>query len=240
MPRFFSDTPPAAGEFFIVGEDANHISRSLRMRVGELITVCCGGVDYACTLKKITETAVAASVLSESPSKEPSVFVTLFQAMPKQDKLEEILQKSVELGAGEIVPVMSRRCVSRPNGERFDKKAERLRKISLSAAKQSGRGIIPEVSGIITFESCLARLPEFDLSLILYEKEGGIRLGEAGLGGAKRIALIVGPEGGFEPDEAEAAVRAGAKRVWLGDRILRCETAPLAALSVIMNLTGNL
>lgn len=240
MPRFFVDEKPQNGTVTVFGEDARHIARSLRMAVGEKITVCCSGTDYLCELKKISDTAVVCEVISEEKSREPGISLTLFQALPKQDKLELIIQKSVELGACEVVPVMTKRCIARPEKGQFDKKLDRLTRISLEAAKQSGRGIIPTVSGIISFDECLKRLQDFDLPLICYEKQGGKRLSELDFGGVKTVGLLIGSEGGFEREEAEKAVSAGAIPVWLGDRILRCETAPLASIAIIMSLTGNI
>ncbi len=239
MPRFFSAEPPENGAFTITGDDARHIGRSLRMAVGDGITVCFGRRDFLCRLEKISDGAVIAKIISEENSKEPSVSLTLYQALPKADKLELIIQKAVELGALRIVPVMTRRCVARPEKAQFEKKLTRLNKISAEAAKQSGRGIIPEVSGIISFEECLREAGGLDLSLICYEK-GGKRLNEISLPENGSIGVIVGSEGGFEAEEAEMALESGAVPVWLGDRILRCETAPLAAISIIMNLTGNM
>lgn len=239
MPRFFVDEKPAGGNIIIVGEDARHIGRSLRMAVGERITVCAGGVDHLCRLEKISDSEVVCSVISSEISKEPSVRLTLYQALPKLDKLEFIVQKAVELGAAEIVPVLTKRCVSRPDSERFDKKLDRLNKISLEAAKQSGRGIIPRVSGIISFEDCLKRLSCEDMALICYEK-GGKRLSALNFPKSGKIGVLIGSEGGFEPSEAESAKASGVVPVWLGDRILRCETAPIAALAIIMNLTDNI
>ena len=229
MPRFFSDLPPESGYITIAGEDARHIGRSLRMAVGEEITVCHGGTDYRCALEKISDAEVSARVISSEKSCEPSICL----------KLEFIIQKAVELGAVKIVPVMTRRCVSRPDGEKFSRKLERLRKIALEAAKQSSRGIIPEVSGIISFEKCLDEVSALDLGLICYEK-GGERLKEQKFPEGGKIGLIIGSEGGFDPEEAKSAVNRGIKPIWLGDRILRCETAPVAAISVIMNLTDNI
>ncbi len=240
MPRFFTASPPENNIFSLSGDDYFHISRSLRMRTGEEISVCYGGKNYLCRLSDITSDCAYARIVSELCSGEPSIDVTLFQALPKSDKLEQIIQKSVELGVKNIVPVMTKRCVARPERSQFESRLKRYQKISEAAAKQSGRGIIPEVSGIISFEECISRLKDFDLSLILYEKEGGKRLSRTDFSGASSIALIVGSEGGFERDEAEAANNAGAERIWLGERILRCETAPLAALAVIMSITGNL
>lgn len=239
MPRFFVDEKPAGGNIIITGDDSRHIGRSLRMAVGEQIVVCCDKTDYFCTLEKISDEAVTALIVSSAPSKEPNISLTLFQALPKLDKLEFIVQKAVELGASEIVPVMTKRCVSRPEKNQFEKKRERLERISLEAAKQSGRGIIPHVSGIIPFEKCIEMIRNFNHPLFCYEK-GGIRLNDAGLKSGGTVGLLVGPEGGFEPSEAELCKNAGIEPIWLGDRILRCETAPIAAISVIMNLTDNI
>ena len=241
MPRFFADNMEFDGGMFVIsGDDARHISRSLRMKTGERIDVVRLGKEYLCEITGITDSEVYAKVISEKNSNEPTIEVSLFQALPKQDKLESIIQKSVELGVHEIIPVLTKRCVARPDNERFGKKSERLRKISEAAAKQSGRGIIPEISGIIGFEECLERLGECDLGLICYEKEGGVSLTEIDFSGVRTVGVLVGPEGGFEPDEAKAAIEHGAKQIWLGPRILRCETAPIAALAVIMALSGNM
>lgn len=239
MPRFFVDEKPT-DTAVITGEDAVHIGRSLRMRAGEEITLCCDGTDYFGVITRITESEVFCEIkhtaLSES---EPDVFVTLYQAIPKGDKMELIIQKAVELGVGRIVPVLTDRCVSRPDEKSFRKKLERYRKISESAAKQSGRGIIPQISEIINVKQAAELMSECDVAVICYEK-GGISLNEAGLKGSRSIGVFVGSEGGFEEKEVELCVLKGAKAVGLGKRILRCETAPLAALSIIMNITGNM
>lgn len=239
MPRFFVDEAPIEGVVFITGEDARHIGRSLRMAVGEEVTVCRSGRDYICRLESISDVSVSARIISEEKSKEPSVSLTLYQAMPKLDKLELIVQKAVELGAVRVVPVLTKRCISRPEKNQFEKKRERLQKIALEAAKQSGRGIIPEVSGIISFEACLAEMKNCDNSFICYEKSGK-RLKEQVIADGASVGLLIGSEGGFEPSEAEKAVEEGITPIWLGDRILRCETAPLAAIAIIMHITDNI
>lgn len=241
MPRFFADSTSRFDNIFdISGEDAHHISRSLRMRVGEKISVVSGGKDYFCEIIKITDSDVYAKILCEEASNEPSIYIRLFQAIPKQDKLESVIQKSVELGVSEIIPVLTKRCISRPEPSQFEKKSDRLKKISESAAKQSGRGIIPKVKGIVSLEDCLFEMKKCDLPLMCYEKKGGKHLLDIDFSGVKTVGLLVGSEGGFEPFEADMAVAAGAVPIWLGKRILRCETAPLAAVSVIMALTGNM
>lgn len=240
MPRFFVEQANS-DEIIITGEDAHHIGRSLRMRTGEQLTVCAEGMDYECEITRITDSEVYLKPLSVNPcAAEPSVKVTLYQAIPKNDKLSEIVQKAVELGACEIIPVLTSRCVSRPSAADFEKKRQRLQKIAVSAAKQSGRGIIPTVSPMLTWKQALQSMQAQDISVMLYEEEGGVRFGEVPLEGKHRIGLFIGSEGGISEEEAQQAVDAGLHRVWLGSRILRCETAPTAAISILMYLTKNL
>lgn len=240
MPRFFVEHGDPE-EIVITGEDARHIGRSLRMRPGEQLTVCAEGIDYGCEITRITDSEVFLHPLTIAPcAAEPTVEVTLYQAVPKQDKLAEIVQKAVELGVTRIVPVLTARCVARPGKADFGKKRDRLQKIALSAAKQSGRGIIPEVGELLTWKEALAAMQAQDLSVMLYEEQGGVRFGEVPLGGKHRIGLFIGSEGGISEEEAAQAIDAGIHRVWLGKRILRCETAPTAAVSVLMYLTGNM
>ena len=240
MPRFFVENGDP-DEIVITGEDARHIGRSLRMRTGEALTVCAQGMDYQCEITRITDSEVYLHPVSVSPcAAEPSVEITLYQAVPKQDKLAEIVQKSVELGVTRIVPVLTSRCVARPAKADFEKKRERLQKISLSAAKQCGRGIIPEVEGLRTWHEALSDMRTQDISVMLYEEQGGVRFDAVPLAGKRRIGLFIGSEGGISEEEAAEAVEAGLHRVWLGKRILRCETAPTAAVAVLMFLTGNM
>ncbi len=240
MPRFFVEQG-GEDEIVITGEDARHIGRSLRMRVGEQLTVCAEGIDYDCEITRITDSEVYLHPVKITPcAAEPTVKITLYQAVPKQDKLAEIVQKAVELGVTEIVPVLTARCVARPAKADFEKKRERLQKIAHAAAKQSGRGIIPEVAPLMTWNEALASMQAQDISVMLYEEQGGVRFGEVPLDGKTRIGLFIGSEGGISEEEAAQAVEAGLHRVWLGKRILRCETAPTAAVSVLMYLTGNL
>ncbi len=240
MARFFVENPALGGAFSIVGSDARHIGRSLRMRVGEQISVVSGGLEHVCILEKISDGEVIARIVSTTDSREPNISLTLFQALPKLDKLENIIQKSVELGASRIVPVLTERCIARPDPEKFLGRLPRLMKISEAAAKQSGRGIIPEITGIIGFEECLKMLADCDLPLFCYEKSGGKRLTEISFSRINSVGLLIGPEGGFSEKEAKSAENAGALQIWLGDRILRCETAPVAAIAIIMSLTGNI
>lgn len=239
MPRFFLEEINE-NDVRITGADARHIGHSLRMRIGDPLTVCACGKDYACRIRSITPDEVLLDVESSALcAAEPSVNITLYQAMPKSDKMEQIIQKSVELGVRRIVPVLTRRCVSRPKASEFAKKQERLQKIAAAAAKQTGRGIIPEVTEMLSFWSMCQEISAYDSAILLYEN-GGKRFSEMNFVEKKTIALIVGSEGGFDPEEAQQLTEAGAAPIWLGPRILRCETAPLAAISVLMHLTGNL
>lgn len=240
MPRFFVDSITDEKYATITGEDARHISRSLRMKKEDALTVTCKGIDYSCIIKDISDEMVQLEVLFYNKCKsEPSIDLTLYQAVPKLDKLEMIIQKSVELGVNHIIPVLTRRCISRPSESDFAKKISRYQKIALEAAKQSGRGIIPDVQPIINYTTALDQMKGYDRSFMLYE-QGGTRFSEADFQSAKTISVFVGSEGGFDESEVRQADEAGIKRIWLGDRILRCETAPLTAVSIVMFLTGNL
>lgn len=240
MPRFFINEIDE-DNITLTGSDANHIGRSLRMKKGEEITVCCNGTDYNCVINNITPETVYLDMISKNPcSAEPNVNVTLFQAVPKTDKLEYIIQKSVELGVSRIVPVITRRCVSRPNEKDFAKKLPRLQKIAEQASKQSGRGIIPEITPVVSYHKALDMMQELDRTIILYEEQGGCKFSDVDFNRVKTIGLVVGSEGGFDSNEAQDAVDSGAVRVWLGKRILRCETAPITAMSILMFLTNNM
>ncbi len=237
MPRFFKND---FKEFpFIEGADALHIGKSLRMRVGEELTVCdTKGTDFLCKISNITADRVDFEVIAETPTlSEPSIAVTLFQCMPKSDKMDSVVKQSVELGVHEIVPVISSRCVSLPDRKSGTKKVERWQKIASEAAGQSGRGILPKVGNIISFKEMLKGIQSFDTSVIFYEK-GGIALKMLEFSG--KVAIIVGPEGGFSENEVDAVENAGGRVCTLGKRILRTETAPLAALSAIMTISGNM
>ena len=240
MPRFFTQTINE-NDIRLNGPDARHIGFSLRMRAGEPVTVCCDGVDYNCVIRSITGEEVFLDLVEKHRcAAEPDIGVTLFQAVPKLDKLEYIIQKSVELGASRIVPVLTRRCISRPDEKDFAKKLPRLCKIAAEAAKQSGRGIVPEVTPMVSFRQSLGMMKELDRSILLYEEEGGTSFGKVDFSGARTAGLLIGSEGGFDKEEAQAAVETGAVQVWLGKRILRCETAPITALSILMFLTNNM
>lgn len=239
MPKFFDDSFSPEHPV-LTGEHLRHIGFSLRMRPQERLTICACGTDYECEIIEITQECVQLKILSSALCcAEPTIKVTLFQALPKADKLEQIIQKAVELGVTEIVPVLTRRCISRPSAGEFTKKLPRLQRIAQSAAQQSGRGIIPAIAPLHTLEMAAERMSWLDVPLVLYEGEGGISFSEV-RSDAESYGLCIGSEGGFDPSEIELLQGKGAQPVWLGKRILRCETAPLTALSVLMFRTGNL
>lgn len=239
MPRFFTEAP-ASGFITVTGSDAHHIGYSLRMKKGEELTFCNSGTDYSCVIESISESEVICRVVASEPSRsEPSVEITLYQAYPKQDKLELIIQKTTELGITRIVPFISSRCVARPDEKSYRKKQERMQKIAEEAAKQSGRGIVPEIAPLMTMKQALKDMEKSQLRLFCYEN-GGRKLSEIPVSEAGSIAVMIGSEGGFERGEAEAAEEVGAVQIWLGERILRCETCPIAVTAILMNLTGNM
>lgn len=238
MPRFFV-RPENIGDrsLLISGDDAFHIARSLRMAVGDEITVSDGaGCDLLCRLTRIRDEECECEILDRhaSPTEMP-VEVTLYMAYPKGDKLETVIQKAVELGATAIVPFESSRCIKRPKAEKIDKQLARLSRIAEEAAKQCGRGRLPTVFAPVSFGEAITEAARADLPLFCYEceREGGLRRAIEEHRDAKTVSVIVGSEGGFSPEEASAAVAAGNLPVSLGARILRCETAPSFVLSII-------
>lgn len=242
MPRFFVETEPVAGEnVLLAGENGRHAARVLRLRVGEKLTLCDGaGGDYRCEVAEQYADAVVVRVLERVASDaEPGVRIRLYQALPKGDKLDFIVQKAVELGACEIVPVLSERCVSRPDAKSMGKKRERLQKIALEAAKQCGRGRVPEILPLVSFREAIAGMKQAGRAILLYEQAtaplSGLLAGEW-----DDIAVMVGSEGGFSPGEAALAEAEGLALASLGKRILRCETAPLCALTAILYARGEL
>lgn len=223
----------------ITGQSAHHLARVLRVKAGDTLPLADGqGRVYKALITAVSPECIELDPGPGRPAPEPAARVTLFAACPKQDKLEWIIQKAVELGAVGIVPFFSRYCVAAPKNEQA-KQARRAR-IAREAAEQAGRGVIPAVEAPLTLAGVCARLAGFDAALLCYEKGGApLRQLAPPLCG-RSIALITGAEGGFAPEEAAALTAAGAKAVGLGPRILRCETAPLAALAALFTLTGDL
>lgn len=242
MPRFFVSKDNINEEsrvISIVGEDALHIARSLRMAVGEELTVCNGeGRDYECRLTRIRDQESLCEILgSHICPAEPPYSVTVYQALVKGERLDVTIQKSVEFGATAIVPFESSRCIVRLKGEREGAKSQRRKRIAAEAAKQCGRGIVPEVSEPLSFKEMIAEASKCELAIFCYEKEGERMLGAtlAGFDGnpPRSIAIVVGPEGGFSPEEARAAEDNGLSLLGLGRRILRTESAAAFVLACL-------
>ena len=241
MPHRYFTRELGGGQAALTGPDAHHLAHVMRARVGDTVVLCGpDGLEYTGTVAAIAPGRVEFTVSEGAPSKaEPAVRTTLFVGYPKQGKLEEIIRHSVELGVTEIVPFFSRYCVATPKKE--DVKNERYNRIAAEAAKQAGRAMLPRVAPPLPdFAAVCRAVPDFDKALFFYEGGGAPLRGLLQPGSVQRLALITGSEGGFCPEEAQQAAAAGAVTVGLGPRILRCETAPLAALTAAMLLTGNL
>lgn len=241
MPRFFIDNKPKGSEIYIDGEDGKHIARSLRMKIGESITLCDQkGTDYNCEIKEINENTVIAEILFIEENKtEPKTMVHLFQCLPKGDKLDFVVQKVTELGAVSVTPVLSERCVAKLNENNSEKKIMRLQKITAEAAKQSGRGIIPLIHKPVNFKNAVASAAEKGDVIFFYEL-GGIPLQDLIPNTSNVISVFIGPEGGFSEKEAEIAIESGAKVATLGKRILRTETAAVTAVAVTLFGKGDM
>lgn len=237
MPRFFLPRIGADGILTITGQDARHIGLSLRMAVGEKITVCdlsaCRA--YAAVIDGIAPDCVSCHTVGElENSGEPPYAVTLFQGLPKSDKMDTIVQKAVECGCVRIRPFESRNCMIRLKNADTEKKTARWQRIAEEAAKQCGRSFVPEILSPVRFADLPDELKGYDLILFCYEGETGTSIRQkldSIPSVPKRIALVVGPEGGFDPSEADRIEAAGGTSVTLGPRILRAETASSVALS---------
>lgn len=242
MHRFFADPSQIKEkEILLTGTDVNHIRNVLRMRTGEEILVSNGqGTDYHCRLESIDDASVTASIMWRlDGNAELPVSITLYQGLPKGDKLEFIIQKSVELGAVRIVPVSTRRTIVKLDAKKEQAKRKRWMGISESAAKQSGRGIVPEVTKVMDFSEALREAESMDVCLIPYELTEGIEHTRevcASIKPGQSVGIFIGPEGGFEEEEVSRAIEAGAIPLTLGKRILRTETAGMALISVLAYL----
>ena len=242
MPRFFmAGTNIMGGMAIMTGRDAEHV-RVLRLRPGEDMIICDGkGTDYKCRLVKADREQVEAEVIEVVPCPaEPTVQGTVLCGLPKGDRTDYIIQKCVEAGASEIMFFQSDRCVAKP--DKPEKKLERWQRIAEEAAKQSGRGIIPQVSWAGAYADALNVANQKELGLFMYEtgeREALNAVLEAN-SDVKTAAIVTGPEGGFAPFEADLARIVGLHICSMGERILRCETAPVVAVSALMYATGNL
>lgn len=251
MSRFFINTANVdllSNTIIITGDDVNHIKNVLRMACGDIVMLSDGnGTDYTASLMEFKKERITAAIIESRPNcTEPPVDITLFQGIPKSDKMDYIIQKSVELGIKRIVPVITGRTVVRfDNAKDIAGKTERWQRICLEAAKQCNRGIIPAVDEPVKLEKALETRRDYALGIIPYEKETGNSLkkcmdsyNDSDINNG--IAVFIGPEGGFTEDEINNAVHSGVKPVTLGPRILRTETAGLAVISILMYKYGDL
>ena len=243
MPRFFINSEQINGDkICVLGDDAFHISRALRMAAGEHITVCDDtATEYECELCEFLQGRVIAKVLSSKPSEtEPPFAAHVYQGLPKGDKLETVIQKSVECGASAITTFESEFCIAKSKPEAEKNKLERRNRIASEAAKQSGRALLPKVYPTVSFDKMLEEASNADVKLFCYEAEGTLPIGKQLRGALKitngrpTVAIVVGPEGGFSKNEAEKAEKMGFLMCGLGKRILRTETAATFALCCLV------
>ena len=239
MYNFFVEDNSRAGDvYFVTGADHNHIKNVLRMHAGNTILISEGGKSHLCEITEISETAVTARVVEENYNEtELPVKIYLFQGLPKSDKMELIIQKAVELGVYAVVPVEMHRSVVKLDEKKKESRRARWQAIAESAAKQSKRNAIPEVTDVLTYKQAMAKAAEMDVFLVPYENEKGMLATKEALEKMTRgasIGILIGPEGGFEPKEVAEATEAGGVTVSLGARILRAETAAIASVGMCM------
>lgn len=242
MTRFFvSPDELRNDQLTLTGENAQH-AKVLRLKAGESVMVCDGeGSECLCEVTHIDANQLTVSVVSRGQSEaEAAVSVSVYMAFSKGDKLEHVIQKATELGAIEIVAFPTARCVSRPDEKSLRKKLDRWQKIAASASEQSGRGIVPSVIALGSYQEALERAIKADKALLFYENEHATTLRMALEKGSYRtVSLLTGPEGGLDSKEVQMAENVGLTVCTLGRRILRCETAPLCALSAVMYASGE-
>ena len=249
MPKFFVTTNQIEGKkISIQNEDVNHIKNVLRAKIDDTIEICDSitSKNYICKIKQIEDKQIYCHIVEEIASNvEPHIQVSIFQGLPKADKMELVIQKSVELGVYDITPVEMKRCVVKLNDKDKIKKIQRWQKISEGAAKQSGRDRIPTIHPVMNIKAVCENIKEYDLVLVAYENEKENTLKQE-LKNIKqdqnkqmKIAIIIGPEGGIDKEEIAKFEEYNAKIITLGNRILRTETVALHMLSVIMYELDN-
>ncbi len=240
MYRFFAEPEQIGPDYVeILGADVNHMKNVLRMRPGEQVSVSDGeGREYLCCVDSFSpETARLRILEKQATAAELRSPVVFYQGLPKGDKMELIIQKAVELGASRIVPVNMKRCIVKWDAKKAEAKRRRWQEIARSAAKQSRRGVVPEVEPILSFPEAIAQASALDVKLLPYEHAGN--MGEtreilSSVRAGQSIGVFIGPEGGFDEAEVQSAMEAGLRPITLGRRILRTETAGLCILSVLM------
>lgn len=224
---------------YLEGSDVNHMKNVLRMKKGEKVEISDGNNQkYVCAVDGYEEGRAVLEIIEEKElDTELNARICLFQGLPKADKMELVIQKAVELGAAEIIPVVTKRTVVKLDAKKGEKKVQRWNEIAKSAAKQAGRGVIPQVSKIMSYKEALQYAASLDVVLFPYELAEGIAYSKeviASIKSGQSVGVFIGPEGGFEKDEADLASYQGAKTITLGRRILRTETAAITALSLLM------
>ncbi|MGN0374599.1 MAG: 16S rRNA (uracil(1498)-N(3))-methyltransferase [Butyrivibrio sp.] len=240
MNRFFGKSENISDNTIIIdGSDVNHMKNVLRLKMGEQVIVNGGNnKDYLCSINSYEDGRAVLNILEIlETDRELPARVYLFQGLPKGDKMELIIQKCVELGIYEIIPVAMKRCVVRLDDKKAETKLKRYRMISESAAKQSGRGMIPDITQVMTYKEALDYAGNMDVAFVPYELSEGIdsfKKVVAGIKPGMKVGFFIGPEGGFDKDEIDLALSKGIQPVSLGRRILRTETAGLAVMSVLM------
>lgn len=241
MPRFYvNQNQISDNEVRITGLDVNHIKNVLRMKQGEELIICNGqGKDCYCIISRVSEHEIIANIITEQETgTELPSRITLFQGLPKQDKMELIIQKAVELGISEIVPVMTKRVIVKlDDKKKEEKKLERWQAIAEGASKQSGRGIIPQIRPVMSYQEAMKEARKLEFNVIPYENAKGMQYTREVMNNLKKyksIGVLIGPEGGFDEKEIEAAAINGILPITLGKRILRTETAGLAVLSMMV------
>lgn len=242
MPRFFiKENQIQNNKITIIGEDVNHIKNVIRKQIGDIIEICNQDNEqsYKCEIEKIEEKQITTKIIEELKAQESNIKVDIFQGLPKAEKMELIIQKSVELGANAIIPVNMKRCVVKLDSKSEEKKIERWQKISESAAKQCGRNNIPEVKHLVNIKDICNKIKDYDAMIVAYEneKENTLKQELTKLKNKQKnlkIGIVIGPEGGLEENDVKLLKESGAKIITLGHRILRTETVALNMLSIIM------
>ena len=247
MPRLFVFEKLAIGdEIVIAGEEAHHIIRVLRLGPGHSVSISDGkSVESLGVISDIDirDTKIKIKILDQNKSKETKPFITLLQALPKGEKFDWIIQKSTEIGVSKIIPVITQRTIVNILPSKLERRMERWNKIAIEAAKQSLRMDIPQIGELSTFDASLREVEKHHLSIIPWEQEKELSIRKALKsidGTVTKVAVFIGPEGGFSPEEVKKAKEMGAVSVSLGPRILRTETAAIAVCSILMYELGGM
>jgi RNA methyltransferase, RsmE family len=252
MSKFFVEQKQIENnKIVIIDEDVNHIRNVLRYKIGDNIQVCDSeSIDYLCQITEFGKENIVLEILEKCDSKaEPQIEVTLFQCLPKSDKFDLIIQKCTELGVRKFVPVLGKRVIVKMEGKDELKKIQRWQKIALEAAKQCGRGKVPDVGNVVEMKKLVEKIEKYDIVLVAYEDSRDVslkkiinRVSDMFLSKSRflSIGIVIGPEGGLEKEEVDVLKEAGAHIVGLGPRILRTETAGIVLTSIIMYELGDI